>query len=79
MKIPDIELANISRFRGALMGVAMLIIILFHLFTDHTYIQLPYLWKSLFLSSICLLQFFVAMVLDKKYDPKLLRHSIVAI
>jgi len=30
MKIPDIELANISRFRGALMGVAMLIIILFH-------------------------------------------------
>lgn len=30
MKIPDIELANISRFRGALMGIAMLIIILFH-------------------------------------------------
>lgn len=29
-KIPDIELANISRFRGALMGIAMLIIILFH-------------------------------------------------
>lgn len=29
MKIPDIELANISRFRGALMGIAMLIIILF--------------------------------------------------
>ena len=30
MRIPDIELANISRFRGALMGIAMLIIILFH-------------------------------------------------
>lgn len=30
MKIPDIELANISRFRGALMGIAMLIIIMFH-------------------------------------------------
>lgn len=30
MKIPDIELANISRFRGQLMGIAMLIIILFH-------------------------------------------------
>ncbi len=30
MSIPDIELANISRFRGALMGIAMLIIIMFH-------------------------------------------------
>ena len=30
MKIPDIELANISRYRGELMGVAMLFIILFH-------------------------------------------------
>ena len=30
MRILDIELANISRFRGALMGIAMLIIILFH-------------------------------------------------
>lgn len=31
MKIPDIELANISRFRGSLMGIAMIIIILFHI------------------------------------------------
>ena len=30
MKIPDIELANISRYRGELMGAAMLFIILFH-------------------------------------------------
>lgn len=30
IKIKDIELANISRFRGELMGVAMLFIILFH-------------------------------------------------
>ena len=29
MKIKDIELANISRFRGELMGAAMLFIILF--------------------------------------------------
>jgi peptidoglycan/LPS O-acetylase OafA/YrhL len=32
--IPDIELANISRFRGELMGVAMLFIILFHVDLD---------------------------------------------
>ena len=30
MRIPDIELANISRYRGELMGAAMLFIILFH-------------------------------------------------
>ncbi len=30
MKIKDIELANISRFRGELMGIAMIFIILFH-------------------------------------------------
>ena len=29
MKIKDIELANISRFRGELMGAAMLFVILF--------------------------------------------------
>ena len=30
MKIKDIELANISRYRGELMGAAMLFVILFH-------------------------------------------------
>jgi hypothetical protein len=30
MKIPNIELANMSRYRGELMGAAMLFIILFH-------------------------------------------------
>lgn len=31
MRIPDIELSNISRFRGTLMGAAMLMIIMFHI------------------------------------------------
>ena len=30
MKIKDIELTNISRYRGELMGMAMIFIILFH-------------------------------------------------
>lgn len=34
MKIPDIELFNISRFRGEQMGAAMLFIILFHVGLD---------------------------------------------
>ena len=57
----------------------MLIIILYHLVVDHTYIQLPYIWKCLFLSSVCLIQFAVAILLDKRYDPQLFKHSIVAV
>lgn len=34
MRIPDIELANMSRYRGELMGAAMLFIILFHVGLD---------------------------------------------
>ena len=34
MRIPDIELANISRYRGELMGAAMLFVILFHVALD---------------------------------------------
>ncbi len=36
MKIPDIELANISRYRGELMGIAMVFIILFHVDLDRS-------------------------------------------
>ena len=57
----------------------MLIIIIYHLITDHNYIQMPYIWKSLFLSSVCLIQFSVAILLDSKYDKHLLKDSIVAI
>ncbi len=57
----------------------MLCIIVVHLVLDHNYIQSPYIWKSLFLSTVCLVQFGVAMYLDRKYDPHLLRHSVVAV
>ena len=78
-RLIPVYMEQICSILWSLCWLLMLIIILFHLFVDHTYIQLPYLWKSLFLSSICLVQVMVAMILDKKYDPKLLRHSIVAI
>ncbi|MBR6403745.1 MAG: poly-beta-1,6 N-acetyl-D-glucosamine synthase [Eubacterium sp.] len=57
----------------------MVNVILYHLIVDGNYIQMPYIWKSLFLSSVCLIQFSVAMLLDKKYDPHLLKHSVAAI
>ena len=63
----------------SLCWLLMLIIIVYNLIFRRTYIQMPYIWKSLFLSTVCLVQFAVAMLLDRKYDPKLLKHSIVAI
>lgn len=63
----------------SLCWMLMLIIIVYNLIVNHTYIQLPYIWKCLFLSSVCLVQFMVAMFLDKKYDKHLFKHSIVAV
>lgn len=74
-----VYLEQICSLVWSLCWLLMLIIICYHLVVDHTYIQLPYLWKSLFLSSICLIQFAVAMMLDRKYDPHLFKHSIVAV
>ena len=40
---------------------------------------LPYIWKSLFLSTVCIIQFAVAMVLDNRYDKHLFRNAVTAI
>ncbi len=74
-----IYLEQVMSILWSICWLLMLLIILFHLFTDGNYIQMPYIYKSLFLSMICLIQFFVAMFLDRKYDPCLLKHSISAI
>lgn len=40
---------------------------------------IPYLWKSQFLSIVCIVQFLVAIALERKYDKKIFRNaSIVA-
>lgn len=35
---------------------------------------MPYYWKSQFLSFVCVIQFIVAMTLDSKYDPSLMKY-----
>ena len=37
---------------------------------------MPYYWKSQFLSFICVIQFFVAMKLDKRYDKTIMKYCI---
>lgn len=39
----------------------------------------PYIWKSLFLSVVCIIQFTVAMILDSRYDKHLFRNAVTAI
>lgn len=46
------------------------------MYTKESYI--PYLWKSQFLSIICLVQFLVAVNLEKKYDKDVTKSMIVA-
>ncbi len=63
----------------ALCWLLMLIILLIGLYTTGTWYALPYIWKSLFLSTVCIIQFAVAMLLDSRYDKNLLKNASVAI
>lgn len=63
----------------AICWLLMLIILLIGLFTAGTWYALPYIWKSLFLSTVCIIQFAVSMLLDSRYDKNLLKNASVAI
>ena len=57
-----------------------LLILLVIGYLDHQYWDaMPYIWKSLFLSVVCTIQFMVAIILDKKYDKGLLKNAIVVV
>lgn len=57
----------------------LLILLIIGLIFHDTWYALPYIWKSLFLSTVCTIQFTVAMILDRRYDKNLLKNSIVVI
>lgn len=63
----------------AICWLILAILFLCMIITDNGIIIVNYIWKSLFLSTICIIQFFVAITLDKRYDPYLFRHAVVAI
>ena len=50
--------------------------IFYLLYTKESYI--PYLWKSQFLSVICMIQFVVALNLEKKYDKSIFKYIVSA-
>ena len=50
---------------------------IFYLFyTKESYI--PYLWKSQFLSVVCMIQFVVALCLERKYDKTIFKYIVSA-
>ena len=50
---------------------------IFYLFySKESYI--PYLWKSQFLSVVCMIQFTVALLLEKRYDKTIFKHIFSA-
>lgn len=63
----------------ALCWLAMLIILICNYIVLGEWIALPYIWKSLFLSVVCLIQFAIAMLLDSRYDKNLVKNAVTAI
>ena len=39
---------------------------------------MPYIWRSQFLSVICMIQFVVALLLEKRYDKDIFKHAVSA-
>ena len=74
-----VYLEQIVSIVWALCWLLMLIILILGLIFFDEWFTLPYIWKSLFLSVVCMIQFLVAMVLDSKYDKNLLKNAVVAI
>ena len=50
--------------------------IFYLLYTKESYI--PYLWKSQFLSVVCMIQFVVALSLERRYDKSIFKYIISA-
>ena len=74
-----IYLEQILTILWAICWLILTILLVIGLIFNGTWDALPYIWKSLFLSLVCLIQFFVAMALDRKYDEKLMKNAIAAI
>ncbi len=74
-----VYLEQILSITWALCWLLMLVILIAGWFQFGEWLALPYIWKSLFLSVVCMIQFFAAMLLDSRYDKNLLKNGIVAI
>lgn len=63
----------------ALCWLFLTVLLLIGWFRRDDFFVFPYIWKSLFLSTVGLIQFMVAIVLDTKYDKHLFKNAVTAV
>lgn len=63
----------------ALCWLFLTVLLLINWFRQDDFFVFPYIWKSLFLSTVGLIQFIVAIVLDTKYDKHLFKNAVTAV
>ncbi len=63
----------------ALCWLFMTVLLLIGWLRRDDFFVFPYIWKSLFLSTVGLIQFMVAIVLDTKYDKHLFKNAVTAV
>lgn len=63
----------------ALCWLFLTILMIIGWFRQDEFFVFPYIWKSLFLSVVGLIQFMVAILLDTKYDKQLFKNAVTAV
>lgn len=74
-----VYLEQLTTIAWAICWLILTIILLVVWFRTGEWLSRPYIWKSLFLSVVCIIQFAVAMILDSRYDKHLFKNAVTAI
>lgn len=74
-----VYLEQITTIAWAICWLILTIILVVAWIRTGEWLSRPYIWKSLFLSVVCIIQFTVAMILDSRYDKHLFRNAVTAI
>ena len=74
-----VYLEQLTTIAWAICWLILTIILVVAWIRTGEWLSRPYIWKSLFLSVVCIIQFTVAMILDSRYDKHLFRNAVTAI
>ena len=78
-RMAPVYIEQICSIVWALCWLFLTVLMIISWFRQDDFFVFPYIWKSLFLSTVGLIQFTVAIILDSKYDDKLLRNALTAV
>lgn len=74
-----IYLEQIFSILWSLCWLLMVVLLFISWIRADDFFVFPYIWKSLFLSVVGIIQFSVAMLLDRKYDRSLFKNALAAV